>query len=87
MTKPVELSPLAVQLIALLRTIDTSVDPRTKGFDYAARTEPLEEVLDEVYNALLDGTMTEHDADAVSKEAARIRNALRAQMHKREAGR
>ena len=82
MPKPVELSALAQRLIARLRSIDTSVDPRTKGFDYAAHTEPLEEVLDEVYNALLDGTMTESEASAISAVAMRIRGEMRARMHK-----
>lgn len=82
--KNISLSPLAVQLIARLRSIDTSVDPRTKGFDYAAHTAPLEEVLDAVYNALLVGTMTEAEATAISKEALRIRGEMRARVHKAE---
>lgn len=82
MPKHVELSEMAQQLIARLRTIDTSVDPRTKGFDYAAHTAPLEEVLDEVYNALLVGKMTEGEANAISREAGRIRSEMRARIHK-----
>ena len=74
-------------MIARLRTIDTSADPRTKSFDYAAHTQPLEEVLDEVYNALLAGTMTESEASAISTVALRIRGEMRARMHRAELGR
>ena len=85
--KPVELSALAQRLIARLRSIDTSIDPRTKGFDYAAHTAPLEEVLDEVYNALLAGTMTETEASAISTVALRIRGEMRARIHRSVSGR
>jgi len=85
-SEPIKLSKLAQRLNARLRTIDTSVDPRTKGFDYAAHTAPLEEMLDDVYDALLVGTMTEGEAVAIRKEAFRIRGQIRTRIHKAERG-
>jgi hypothetical protein len=83
----VELSDKAKQLIARLRTIDTSADPLATGFDYRSDMAPLEEVLAEVFRALLRGTMTEGDADVVRSEARRIQHDFRARLSEAELSR
>ena len=77
-----ELSEKAQQLIARLRTIDTSADPLAKGFDYAAHMAPLEAVLAELFRALLVGKVSKRDADAVSTEARRIQHDFRAHIRR-----
>jgi len=80
----VERSEKAQQLIARLRTIDTSADPLATGFDYRADMALLEEVLADVFRSLLRGTMTEGDASAVRSEARRIQHEFRARLSQAE---